>query len=76
MRFVMYQASVIGVAGVLLGLVGMEGMVWLADRMGAHPYMNWWLRLGSGSVTLIMVFAAGLVALLSVRRTEPIQLLR
>ena len=76
MRFVMYQATIIGVAGVLLGLVMMEVMVWLADRMGAHPYMNWWLRLGSAIVILVMVLVAGLVALLSLRRTEPIQLLR
>src|SRR5262249_19682943 len=76
MRFVMYQATVIGVAGVLLGLAMMGGMVWLAERMGAPPYMNWQLRSGSAAAILLMVLASGAVALLSLRRTEPIQLLR
>ena len=76
MRFVMYQATVIGLAGVFLGLAMMEGMVWLAERMGAHPYMNWELRTGSAAAILLMVLGSGVVALLSLRRTEPIQLLR
>ncbi|HEV3145608.1 MAG TPA: ABC transporter permease [Gemmataceae bacterium] len=76
MWFVMYQAGLIGVAGVLLGLIMMELLVWLAERMGAHPYMNWELRLGCTGIVLIMVLASGGVALLSLRRTEPIQLLR
>jgi putative ABC transport system permease protein len=76
MRFVMYQAIIIGLAGVLLGLIMMESLVWLANRMGAHPYMNWWLRLGSAVIILVMVLVAGVVALVSLRRTEPIQLLR
>jgi hypothetical protein len=44
--------------------------------MGAHPYMNWQLRLGSVAVVMLMVLSAGIIALASLRRTEPIQLLR
>jgi len=75
-RFVMYQAAIIGVTGIALGMVMMQGLVLLAEYMGAHPYMNWKLRVGSAAVVLIMVLSSGIVALLSLRRTEPIQLLR
>jgi putative ABC transport system permease protein len=75
-RFVLYQASIIGFTGIFLGLIMMQGLIVLAEYMGAHPYMNWRLRIGSAIVILLMVLSSGVIALLSLRRTEPIQLLR
>ncbi len=75
-RFVLLQAAVIGVTGVVLGLIMMEALFQIAKQFDSHPYTDWRLRLGSAGLAILMALGSGIFALISLRRTEPIQLLR
>lgn len=76
MRFVLAQAAVVGLTGVVLGLMAMEVGFRLAAALGTHPYVDWRLRLAAAAAAMAMALASGLVALFSLRRADPVQLLR
>jgi putative ABC transport system permease protein len=75
-RFVMEQAFLVGSFGVLVGVPASYAVAFLARAVGARTLSPLWLIVGTVILTLIMSLLAGLVALRSLRQTEPIQLLR
>ncbi len=73
---VMSQSFWVGVIGVSLSLPAVYGLAFLADRLGMHVDLPWWLLLTAASVTLLMALLSGLLALRTLRQVEPAMLLR
>ncbi len=75
-RMVLMQSFWVGVLGVLLAYP----VIWLlaraADQVGTRVVMRWEILAGAAVVTMLTAMLSGLVALRSVRRIEPMSLLR
>jgi putative ABC transport system permease protein len=74
--FVMQQAFLVGIAGVVLGLLLMEALAGGSRLIGANTYLAWWLRLSASAITMLMAMCSGVFALSSLRGMDPVQLLR
>ncbi len=73
---VMSQSFWVGLIGVGLSLPAVYGLAFIADRLGLHVELPWWLLLTAASVTLVMALLSGLLALRTLRQVEPAMLLR
>ncbi|HVS36097.1 MAG TPA: ABC transporter permease [Gemmataceae bacterium] len=73
---VMSQSFWVGVIGVSLSLPAVYGLAFIADRLGLHVDLPWWLLLTATGVTLTMALLSGLLALRTLRQVEPAMLLR
>jgi putative ABC transport system permease protein len=77
MRLFLFQQSfVVGVFGLLVGVPTTYGLNVLAQMAGTKVTLPPELVVFSSSVTLLMAVLSGLLALNTLRRTEPEQLLR
>lgn len=74
--FVLQQALLVGVMGLLGAAPVTYGLVQLAQRLGTRAVLPGWLVAGTVVITLGMALLAGLFALRSLRQAEPAQLLR
>jgi putative ABC transport system permease protein len=73
---VLVQSFWIGVAGVLVAYPAVKGLASLASLGGVNVLLPWWLLVGAAGVTMFMAMFSGILALRSVRRIEPLTLLR
>ena len=73
---VMAQSFWVGAIGVGLSLPAVYGLAFIADRLGLHVELPWWLLVTAASVTLVMALLSGLLALRTLRQVEPAMLLR
>jgi putative ABC transport system permease protein len=73
---VVSQAFWVGVSGVALSMFPIFGLAELGTEVGAKVLLPWWLLTGAVSVTMAMAVLSGVVALRSLRRVEPVTLLR
>jgi putative ABC transport system permease protein len=73
---VLLQAFWVGVVGVLLAYPIVLGLSSLAELAGAKVILRWEVLVGTAVVTLGTALFAGLVALRSVKKIEPMSLLR
>lgn len=74
--FVLQQALVVGVTGLLLAAPVTYGLLLLVRSLGTQAVMPGWLIVLTTSLTLGMSILAGLFALRSLKGVEPAQLLR
>jgi putative ABC transport system permease protein len=74
--FVLQQAFLVGIFGLLLAGPLTFGLAAVAQSLGTKAVLPWWLLTSAASVTLLMAFGSGLVALRSLRGVEPANLLR
>lgn len=74
--FVLQQALIVGLAGLLLAGPLAALLAALARWLGIPVVLEWWIVGGTTVVILVMAAASGLVSLRSLRRIEPAQLLR
>lgn len=75
-RFVLQQAVAVGVAGLLVGVPAAFGLAWAARSVGAQAVLPPWLLGGTAALALGVALLGGLVALRSLRQTDPVRLLR
>ncbi|HXG13018.1 MAG TPA: ABC transporter permease [Gemmataceae bacterium] len=73
---VLAQAFWVGGAGVLLALPAAFGMAELLGRLGVHVLLPGWILAAAAALTLAMAVCSGLISLRSLRRMEPVDLLR
>ena len=73
---VMWQAFWVGVLGLALAYPVFEGLSRLADAQGLQIWRHWVLLAGAAALTLTMAMLSGLLALRSLRKAEPAELLR
>ena len=73
---VLAQSFWVGVIGVGLALPAVYGLALVADRLGVHVMLPWWLLRSAAGVTMVMALLSGLLALRSLRQVEPAMLLR
>jgi putative ABC transport system permease protein len=73
---VMSQSFWVGLIGVALSLPAMFGFAFIAERLGLHVDLPWWLLLTAAVVTLTMALLSGLLALRALRGVDPAMLLR
>ena len=73
---VMSQSFWVGVIGVALSLPAVYGLALVADALGLHVDLKWWLLLTAAGVTLVMALLSGLFALRTLGQVEPAMLLR
>ena len=73
---VIVEAFWVGVIGVLLACPVVLGLAELASMAGAKVVVRWEILLGAALITLATALLAGVFALRSVRRIEPMSLLR
>ena len=74
--FVLQQAFLVGMFGLVLAGPLTFGLAAVAQSLGTKAVLPWWLLTGAGTVTLVMAFGSGLIALRSLRGVEPANLLR
>ena len=73
---VMAQSFWVGVAGVLLAGPFVFGLGKLAESAGSKVDLRWEVVCGAAAITLVTALVSGLFALRSVRKIEPMSLLR
>ncbi len=73
---VLAQSFWVGAIGVALSLPAVYGLALVADRMGLHVELPYWLLATAAGVTLVMAMLSGLLALRALRQVEPAMLLR
>ena len=73
---VVSQAFWVGVSGVALALPAIFVLAGFGTEVGAKVLLPWWLLSGAIGVTMSMAILSGIVALRSLRRVEPVTLLR
>lgn len=74
--FVLQQAFLVGLFGLLLAGPLTFGLAQVALSLGTKAVLPWWLLTASACVTMLMAFGSGLVALRSLKGVEPANLLR
>jgi putative ABC transport system permease protein len=74
--FVLQQAIVVGLIGLLLAVPITWGLLTLVRSLGTQAVMPIWLVTGTGTLTLVMAIIAGLFSLRSLKGVEPAELLR
>jgi putative ABC transport system permease protein len=75
-RMVFQQSFWVGVVGIALAYPVCYGLRMAAKQVSADVDLRWEVLLGTALVTLVMALGSGLFALRSVRRIEPMSLLR
>lgn len=73
---VMMQSFWVGIAGVLLAGPFVYGLAHLAESAGSKVDLRWEVVTGAAAITLVTALVSGLFALRSVRKIEPMSLLR
>jgi putative ABC transport system permease protein len=73
---VLAQALWVGGSGLALALPAAYFVAGLVEALGVKPLLPGWLLAGDAALTMAMATASGLLALRSLRLTEPAQLLR
>jgi putative ABC transport system permease protein len=73
---VLIQSFWVGLFGIVAAYPAVHGLAWLGSFFGVIIPLPWTLLGISAGVTLVMSMLAGLVALRSVRKIEPMSLLR
>jgi putative ABC transport system permease protein len=73
---VLAESFWVGVLGVLVALPAVWGLAGAADAGGVKVDLRWEVLAGAAAVTLATTLGAGLFAMRSVRRIEPMSLLR
>jgi putative ABC transport system permease protein len=77
MRFmVVSQAFWVGIAGVCVAVPTIYALARFGSEVGAKVLLPWWLMTGAIGITMVMAILSGVVALRSLRRVEPVTLLR
>jgi putative ABC transport system permease protein len=74
--FVLQQAFLVGLFGLLLAGPLTWGLAQIALSLGTRAVLSWWLLASAGGITFLMAFGSGLIALRSLRGVEPANLLR
>lgn len=74
--FVLQQAFLVGLFGLLLAGPLTFGLSEVAQSLGTKAVLPWWLLTSAACVTMLMAFGSGLIALRSLRGVEPANLLR
>jgi putative ABC transport system permease protein len=74
--FVLQQAMLVGILGLLLAAPVTFGLASLAQSLGTKAVLPAWLLVSSAIITLVMAMGSGLIALRSLRGVEPASLLR
>jgi putative ABC transport system permease protein len=74
--FVLQQALIVGVIGLLIAAPVTYGLLTLVRSLGTQAVMPPWLIISVSSLTLGMALIAGLFSLRSLKGVEPAQLLR
>ncbi len=75
-KLVIAQSFWVGLLGVLLAYPVVQLLAYVAEQAGTRVVLRWEVLAGAAGVTMITALVAGLVALRSVRRIEPLSLLR
>jgi putative ABC transport system permease protein len=73
---VLAQSFWIGLVGVLLGFLAVQGAEYAATRLGVSVLLPWLLQAAAAAITLLMALLSGLLALRALRLVEPAVLLR
>lgn len=73
---VLAQSFWVGVIGVVLAYPAVIALSWVAEHAGTKVLLRWELLVGASAVTLVTALLAGVFALRSVRKIEPMSLLR
>jgi putative ABC transport system permease protein len=73
---VIVQSFWVGLFGIILAFPVVHGLAAMGELAGVQIPLPWQILTISGGVTMIMSMLAGLVALRSVRKIEPMNLLR
>jgi putative ABC transport system permease protein len=73
---VVSQAFWVGVAGIAVAVPAILGLAQFGTDVGAKVLLPWWLWTFAIGVTMTMAVLSGIVALRSLRRVEPVTLLR
>lgn len=73
---VVTQSFWIGIIGAIVAYPTVQALAALAALGGVNVILPWWLLMGATGVTVFMALISGLFALRSVRRIEPMTLLR
>jgi putative ABC transport system permease protein len=74
--FVLQQAFLVGLFGLLLAGPLTWGLAQIALSLGTKAVLSWWLLASAGGITFLMAFGSGLIALRSLKGVEPANLLR
>lgn len=74
--FVMQQAMLIGVLGLMIGTPIAFGLAHLADTVGTRLDLPNWLLIATAATTLGMAALSGLISLRSLAKIDPAKLLR
>lgn len=75
-RLVLAQSFWVGVAGVVIAYPVIRALSAAAEQVGARVVLRWEVLTGAAVVTMTTALLAGLFALRSVRKIEPMSLLR
>ena len=75
-QMVLAQSFWVGIIGVILAYPVIHVLALVAERAGTRVVMRWELLLGAALVTMLTALLSGVVALRSVKRIEPMSLLR
>jgi putative ABC transport system permease protein len=73
---VVSQAFWVGVSGVAVAMPAIFVCANIGTEVGAKVLLPWWLLGGAVGVTMAMAILSGIVALRSLRKVEPVTLLR
>jgi putative ABC transport system permease protein len=73
---VVSQAFWVGVSGVAVAMPAIYLCAKLGTDVGAKVLLPWWLLGGAVGITMLMAILSGIFALRSLRRVEPVTLLR
>jgi putative ABC transport system permease protein len=73
---VIVQSFWVGLFGIVLGYPVVHGLAYVGHFAGVSIPLTWPILTVAAGVTLVMSLIAGVVALRSVRRIEPMTLLR
>ena len=73
---VVAQAFWVGIVGVAVAVPAILGLASAGSEVGAKVLLPWWLWTGAIGVTMVMAMLSGIVALRSLRRVDPVTLLR
>jgi putative ABC transport system permease protein len=73
---VIQQSFWVGIFGIIVAYPVVQGLAFLASLGGAKVVLRWEVLSGAGVITLGTALFSGLIALRSVRKIEPMSLLR
>ncbi len=76
MATVLVQSFWVGLFGLIVAYPTVHGLAFFGELAGVQIPLPWEILVPSGAITMFMALLAGLIALRSVRKIEPMSLLR